>query len=97
MFLDVRNACTRWLQKRGLGPTAPYGRLREIAPKPQQQFVKIEREQRPVIKKKRCRAKYSTPEERRAAMQAKTKAYWATVSPEHKAKRLAQMNGGKNV
>ena len=51
----------------------------------------------PRLKKVRCRAKYSSPEERKTAMQAKTAAYWATVSPEHKAKRLAQMNGGKHV
>ena len=41
--------------------------------------------------------KYATPEERKAAVGAKVKAYWSTVSQEEKAKRLAKMNGGRNV
>ena len=97
MFLDVRNACDRWLQKRGLGPTAPYGRA---LVKPASVVGRLAEppKERPLSKTKLKRMKkYATPEERKAAMQVKTKAYWAALSPEQKAKRLAQLNGGQNV
>lgn len=97
MFLDVRNACDRWLRKRGLGSTLPYGRTLE---KPTSVISRPADppKERPMSKTKlRRMKKYATPEERSAAMRAKIAAYWATVSPEHKAERLAKMNGGKHV
>lgn len=93
MFLDVRNACERWLKKRGLGQTLNYGRTLE-----RPTSVISRPAEKPLSKTKlRRMKKYATPEERRAAMRVKTAAYWATVSPEHKAERLAKMNGGKHV
>ena len=93
MFLDVRAACERWLKKRGLGQSLNYGRALE-----RPSSVISRPAEKPISKTKlRRMKKYATLEERRAAMQAKTSAYWATVSLEHKAKRLDQMNGGKHV
>jgi len=93
MFLDVRNACDRWLRKRGLGATAPYGRTVGKTLK-----VVSEPAEKPMTATMLKRMKkYSSVEERKAAVAAKVKAYWATVSHEEKAKRLARMNGGRNV
>ena len=93
MYLDVRNACDRWLRKRGLGAAAPYGRSLGKTVK-----VISEPADRPMSARMLKRMKkYATPEERKAAVGAKVKAYWSTVSQEEKAKRLAKMNGGRNV